>query len=170
MAHWGLPSVFNLKVKMRFDLCITEAESGNRELYLVCAVSGYRLCLLYLSILIHVFFLLKPGFELVVLLHTWEIGSGLRASCTQTPWLAARHRCRRHRIERCAGVGAPSGARPPSGSPVESTHWRPSESGSTHHNGVTTLKISSEWCTAERFMCMNEVRILSVLTVWVMQR
>lgn len=66
-----------------------------------------------------------------VLLHTGESGSGLRASCIQTPWPAALRRYRRRRTAQCAGVGAPSAAPPPAGSPAGWTHLRPSESVNT---------------------------------------
>lgn len=66
-----------------------------------------------------------------VLLHTEESGSGLHASCIQTPWPAALRRYRRRRTAQCAGVGAPSAAPPPAGSPAGWTHLRPSESVNT---------------------------------------
>lgn len=65
------------------------------------------------------------------LLHTAEIGWGLRASCTRTPWPAALRPCRLRRIAQCAGAGARSAAPPPAGSPAWSTRWRPLESVNT---------------------------------------
>lgn len=54
--------------------------------------------------------------------------SGLRASCTRTPWPAALRPCTRRKSAQCAGAAAWSEAPPPAGSPAGSTRWRPSES------------------------------------------
>lgn len=80
-------------------------------------------------------------------IRTEEIDWGPRVSCIRTPWPAALRLCRRHRIARCAGVGAPSAAPPPSGSPAGSTRWRPSGSVTTQRGCAFTSrwKSSQQW-------------------------